>query len=416
MKPTEYKIMNLFMIKAAETGDLENISIKASDVVKQANIKSTAYSKVLKKEAEIIMKTLVTIESISEPGKWEQFSLIPYMKYEDGILTCKFNKDLTPYILGTFSNFTKTEYKQITSCSTYTAMRLYEICNRWKDTGIAYYELEKWRKLLGATTKSYEKFSNFKRWCLEPAIEEVNEKTDLFITVSYEKKGAAVSHIRIGIRRKINQEEPALFADKPKIEYRSNEENAQLCLLEMMDVFKIKENTARSYILQYGTEFCKKQMEYVLKQKEFVTIKSLGGYLKKALEEDYAGVKEIAEEAKKAEKEEKEDIEQWNRDARKPLTPPSKNPSQKKAEALWEATLQMAAFQADQEESKITENVVNRWLKDLHPLSFENNILKIDTEQEFRCNWINTNYKEALETFAKQVAMTDIRLEFVSTD
>ncbi|SEH41254.1 replication initiation protein [Selenomonas sp. KH1T6] len=328
MNPLEYKILNYFMIQAVETNQLSGLRTNASKLISVAQIKATSYTSLLKKATAAIVKTSIHMESAEDPMVWEDYNLVSKMGYERGVITCNFNEALRPFVLGKLPSFTKSQYELVCSCSTYASMRLYEVCNSWKRTGMAYYEVERWRAMLGATNKSYAKFTHFKKCVMEPAIKEVNANTDLSLEVEYIKVGKAVSYIRVYIHdKKAADEAPvasegvvegvALPADTKKrrtIDEKIADlpESERECVYRMVKVYKLSRTKAYEYMQGYGLNYCREQMEYTRKAKLEGKMRNIGGFLKMALDEDYAGSHEIAEAAKRAEESEHKGKVDWD--------------------------------------------------------------------------------------------------------
>ena len=197
MTSVSYKLTNYIMLKALKEGRIDNIQITTSEIRNVLNIVTTALSKRLKEEASKIMSATIEIKpKDKESDKWEKMVLIPYMSYENGILTAKINQDLMPYLSGLTSNFTQIDYKQINNCSSYFSMRLAEVCNSWLYKGRAYYSVEEWRGLLGATGKAYDVMSQFRRRVLNPAVEEVNEKMSFTVMPIEHKEGKDLHSVK----------------------------------------------------------------------------------------------------------------------------------------------------------------------------------------------------------------------------
>ncbi len=337
---TDYKIVNYVMYKAVQENRVTNLRIPASELVKFANIKGTNYGKVLLQEAQKIVKTTVTIQE-PDGTKWKVHSLMPDMEYENGYLECGFNHRLESYILGEMKTFTRGEYGQLAECKSFPAMRLYEICNSWKNKGKVFFDVEEWRQLLGATTKSYDVFSQFKK-VITAAVKEVNSKTDINVEPEYIKQGRAVKQIKFLITKKdrdIEQLSDKTFAkSKPggKTTYKKrhssldhdNSDSVRTfdvaeadCLKRMEEIYGLDNDIATRAMVEHGLVYCQSNMEYVRKAKLAGQVRNPGGYLVQALEHDYAGSRQSSEMAKTAEEAEHADKARWNRTAAKGVIP-----------------------------------------------------------------------------------------------
>ena len=328
MNPLEYKILNYFMIQAVESNQLSGLKTNASKLLSVAQIKATSYTSLLKKATAAIVKTSIHMESADDPNVWDDYNLVSKMGYDKGVITCNFNEALRPFVLGKFPSFTKSQYELVCSCATYASMRLYEVCNSWKRTGMAYYEVERWRAMLGATNKSYVRFSHFKKCVMEPAIKEVSANTDLRLEAEYIKAGKAVTHIRVYIHDKKAADEAPVASEgvveavalpvNTKKRRTIDDKIAELpeiereCVDRMVSVYKLSRTKAYEYMQGFGLTYCREQMEYTRKAKLEGNLRNVGGFLKQAIEEDYAGSHEAAKNARKAEEAEHKGKVDWD--------------------------------------------------------------------------------------------------------
>ena len=108
-----------------------------------------------------------------------------------------------PLITRLEERFTQYEMKQISELSTGYAIRLYELLICWRTTGkTPVIELDDFRKRMGVLDSEYQRMHDLKKRVLEPALEQINEHTD--ITASYEQhkkgRGLRASHSSLSRR------------------------------------------------------------------------------------------------------------------------------------------------------------------------------------------------------------------------
>ena len=324
MTVTTYKITNYFLYKAQQENRLDNLSVDAKTIVADCNIKNTNYSKVLFEECKKVAITQISM--MDDAGNWRIRQIIPSMTYENGILTAYINPQMAPYIQGLTKNFTKADMLIANKCDTYSAFKMYEICNSWIRTGYAFYSIDEWRELLGGT--SYDSFSGLKQRVITPAIDVVNRCTDIEITPEFIKTGRKTTHMKVFIKKKpcllaavetAEVNEPVVKVEEEEVSAAKNESAFSLIEIDtiraMVKDFRQKKKDAEAYVKNYGVEYCKEQMEYVRQEDKRQKLKRIGGYFRKAMEGDYAGSKQINIEAARAEEREHREIQEWNREA-----------------------------------------------------------------------------------------------------
>lgn len=324
MTGTTHKITNYFLYKAQQENRLDNLSVDAKTIVKECKIKNTNYSRVLFEECRKVALTQISV--MDEKGNWVIRQIIPSLTYENGILTAHINPQIAPYINRLTKNFTQTNLLIANKCDTYSAYRMYDICTSWKRTGVAYYSIDEWRKLLGGN--SYKTFSGLKQRVITPAIDSVNRRTDIEISPEFIKTGRKTTHMKVNIKEKTNSlveaetvevNEPVATVCEEEVSVAQNESAFSLTEIDtikaMVKNFRQSKKNAEAYVKNYGVEYCKEQMEYVRQEDKRQKLKRIGGYFRKAMEGDYAGSKQINIEAARAEEKERREIQEWNRQA-----------------------------------------------------------------------------------------------------
>lgn len=86
------------------------------------------------------------------------------------------------------------------------ALTLYENCVRFRRTGsTGWMTVEIFRKLMGATTATYDDFRRLSELVINKAVKEVNKVSDIEVEVEYERKGRKVTRIRFMVTEKAQQ-------------------------------------------------------------------------------------------------------------------------------------------------------------------------------------------------------------------
>ena len=83
------------------------------------------------------------------------------------------------------------------------AVRLYELLIQWREARkTPLFELETFREQLGLGVTDYKRMSDFKRRVLESSIKEINEKTDIKVSYTQEKKATTIVGFKFVVREK----------------------------------------------------------------------------------------------------------------------------------------------------------------------------------------------------------------------
>ncbi len=112
----------------------------------------------------------------------------------DGKIEIRFSKDILPYICQLKNQFTIYKIKNIGMMSSSYGIRLYELLMQHLSFGKRDLSIE-WIKDNFQISKKYPAIKDFKKWVLEPALRDINEKSDLWVNFSQKKTGRKVTHI-----------------------------------------------------------------------------------------------------------------------------------------------------------------------------------------------------------------------------
>ena len=166
-------------------------------------------------------------------------------------------------------------------------LALYENCERYRNIGhTRSFDIPTFRKLMGVGESEYLDFFALKRRVIVAAIKEVNQYADFDIEAEYEKKGRTVIAIKFLITNK-PLDVPAFSSAVEAVV--SDDKLAE----QLENSFGLKPKDIDKYLKKYGRDYVEEKMNTILNSDSFKNglIKSMAGYLKTALSENFqAGV------------------------------------------------------------------------------------------------------------------------------
>lgn len=176
------------------------------------------------------------------------------------------------------------------------ALTLYENCLRYKAVGsTGWWELERFRKIMGATAPMYDEFKYLKREVIAKPIEEINRVADINLVPEFKKQGRKICAVRFMVSEHPQQTllKPDIADDHAAI--RSSE------LFKRLLEHGIGERLAILWILQ-DEERAKKVIEYVETKAKKKQVKSTtAGYIRALYESEAEVGRSAFEEKNKAE-------------------------------------------------------------------------------------------------------------------
>lgn len=130
--------------------------------------------------------------------RWVQ--RVDYIKNE-GRIELRFSKDILPYLTSLSERFTRYSLSDVAKMSSSYAIRLFELLIQYGSAGMREVELDQLRQWF-MLEKKYSSIKDFKKWVLDPAIEQINEHSPISVSWSQRKTGRKVTHLQFTFSRK----------------------------------------------------------------------------------------------------------------------------------------------------------------------------------------------------------------------
>lgn len=199
----EQRLMLLAIMEARETGEGiapdSLLQVHAHSYAEHFSInKETAYT-VMKDASKGLFDRYVTYHDKNpKTGKDRSFHCrwvdkIGYEK-DTGIVYLRFTHDVVPLITRLEQQFTSYDIEQISSLNSGYAIRLYELLIQWRSVGkTPVFDLQQFRQQLGVEETKYSRMSDFKKYVLDFAVQQINEHTDITVKYDQHKKGRVIT-------------------------------------------------------------------------------------------------------------------------------------------------------------------------------------------------------------------------------
>lgn len=112
---------------------------------------------------------------------------------QEGRIEMRFGKDILPYLTGLQREFTRYALSDVAKMTSAYGIRLYELLVQWKGAHhvVALDDLRRWLQL----EDRYPSIKDFKRWVLDPAVEQINEHSPLMVSWGQRKTGRKITHL-----------------------------------------------------------------------------------------------------------------------------------------------------------------------------------------------------------------------------
>ena len=158
----------------------------------------------LKKSADRLFDREVTIKLDNNKTLRTRFVSGIVFDPDQAQITVTFAEDILPYLTELSVNFTKYRLHEVAELSSVHAIRLYELIIMWTNQYQYSKELDlnEFKEIMGVQNK-YKQFGQLRERVIETAINEINEKTNYKVNVSYKKVRRSYVSLTVKFHKKI---------------------------------------------------------------------------------------------------------------------------------------------------------------------------------------------------------------------
>lgn len=293
---TQRKAYNIILHKAQkelrEDNSKTTFLFSISELKKKAGIKAT--NNIELKESIFLLMGIV-VETIKEnKNNWRGFTLISYVNKEGDLLEIELSKTIREALIKN-DYYTTLDLLIIKSLTGIYAIILYELAIRYEKVKIPKMTVKEFKAITGTEEiKSYNNFNLLKVKVIEPAIREINEKTDILLEYEAEKIGKSYVSIEFKVTRKIEN----IKMEESKSEKIYIEEVKQLfSLLPLSEQLESRKAELEKLLKNHSFEYLKADIMYMSKKNP----NDFWAYFIKSTQEGHFSKADIEKEKKKEE-------------------------------------------------------------------------------------------------------------------
>ena len=206
----ELRIIQLAIVDARETGKgLSTETPLRIDGLRYAEAFNTTrqngYIRMKEAEETLFNRRFSFTDSEGKLVKSRWIQRVRYLDNE-GAIELAFTMDVVKAITrlnGAEEFFTQYLLNQTANLNSVYSVRLYELLVQWKAAvKTPMFDLAIFRQQLGLADNEYKAMCNFKIRVLDLAVNEINEKTDLTVSYTQEKRGRTITGFKFTVRTK----------------------------------------------------------------------------------------------------------------------------------------------------------------------------------------------------------------------
>ena len=157
------------------------------------------------KDLNATIKSLMSkpLEIYTSEEQWKIFHWFSYFEYNNGLITCRFDKALKPYLLELKDRFVVSDLRVILPMRSSYSKRMYLFLKEYSKIGMRTFNVEELQETL-KVPKSLKNYADFKRKVLKRVETDINKFTDLEIKFIEKKRMRKVIEVTFIIKKNAN--------------------------------------------------------------------------------------------------------------------------------------------------------------------------------------------------------------------
>ncbi|GEL05520.1 replication initiation protein [Rummeliibacillus stabekisii] len=292
-------ILTLFSNVQPSDEDINTYVFQIQPFVEMLDLKGKSKYKDLR---EITKGLMQKVYEIRIGDTLHQVSWLSHVAYNtgEGTISMRFDEFWKPYILQLQQNFTSYKLGNITKLKSSYSIRLYELLKQWQKVGKHVFALKDLRSLLGVPDDTYKLYANFKQRILLNAQKELKKASDIVFEFKEIKEGRSVTKIQFNIS--YNQNFPKIDKRIPKTPLKKEIPFDQQDLREELEKLGVSDKIIIYLLDNYEKKRIKANIKYTKSRMELGSVKKPAGYVKRAVEQNFADSRGNGNTLKKKEK------------------------------------------------------------------------------------------------------------------
>ena len=311
LTPVEQKVLiAMAAVISKNTKEFDKVKIRVKDLIDFCEIEETNGYKLVKSATKQLLKRTLEIQYAN--GDWfgTHWLQSAYYKHKDAVIEYEIDKNLKDDFLNLYKAYLATPAKLLIKFDNRYTPRLYNLLKKMIKVKDFEYEIEYFCDRFMLPESYRNKHTHFEKKFMKVCVDEINDKSDIFVEYKYIKEGRSYTNIHFSVTLKKNDN----IEEKVEVQslQSSSDNNDDKLYDEQQKIYDrlvnrgIGVRKAKSLVKKYELAIIERNLRYAVQQKETST--NLPGLIITFIEQDIAGQNEKAKkEAKEREEERQKD-------------------------------------------------------------------------------------------------------------
>jgi|SRR5690554_6131198 len=208
---TEQRMILLAIATAGGKADVP-LQINASTYADQFGVTRHAAYEALREASLTLFERRFTFQEDTPKGLKTTLSRwVSHVSYAEGAgyVELMFSPHVQPLLCELERKFTHYALEQVSALTSVYAIRLYELLISWRSVGkTPVVHISEFRERLGVEEGEYRRMTDFKRWVLDSAIDQINQHTDITARYEQHKTGRSITGFSFSFSAKDLKRDP----------------------------------------------------------------------------------------------------------------------------------------------------------------------------------------------------------------
>ena len=155
------------------------------------------------KQLRTTIKSLMSkpLEIRISEKKYKIFHWFSYFEYDNGLITCRFDKALKPYLIEMSGTKILANFRHLLPMNSSYSKRMYLLLKEYNKIGSRIFNVEELQDILKVPKSYIIKYSDFKKKVLKRAETDINNFTDIEVSFTEKKRARKVIEVKFTIKK-----------------------------------------------------------------------------------------------------------------------------------------------------------------------------------------------------------------------
>lgn len=272
----------------------DRYSITVRDLMHLLDLEESHNDKHIKDLCLDLINIVVQWNILKKDNKieWGASGLLASAKIENGVLTYSYSIELRERLYNP-EMYARINLKLQNKFNSKYSLAIYELCtdyfiekiNRGETPWI---NINVFRFMMGLGNQEYTRFKDLNLKIIKPSVNEINDKSDLDVSVDFKREKRKIVSLKFDIRSKIERESDLLAFSTPQSRLNGFQSREEAIFRKLITYFRLSEAQANDILKKFNVQEVEPKLMHIEEDYRNGKIRNIGSYTYKALMEVFS--------------------------------------------------------------------------------------------------------------------------------